>query len=48
MLQGWFIFIVSLGYILSLFALAYYGDTRADTGHSINKNPYIYALSMAV
>ncbi len=31
-----------------LFAIAYYGDKRADAGRSIIANPYIYALSLAV
>ena len=39
---------VSLCYIGLLFAVAYYGDKRADSGRSIINNPYIYALSMAV
>ena len=39
---------VSLCYIGVLFAIAYYGDKRADIGKSIISNPYIYALSLAV
>ena len=39
---------VSLCYIGLLFAMAYYGDKRADIGRSIISNPYIYALSLAV
>jgi Na+/proline symporter/signal transduction histidine kinase len=39
---------VSLCYIGVLFAIAYYGDKRADIGRSIISNPYIYALSLAV
>jgi Na+/proline symporter/nitrogen-specific signal transduction histidine kinase len=31
-----------------LFAIAYWGDKRADQGRSIIANPYIYALSLAV
>ena len=38
----------STGYIGLLFAIAYYGDKRADMGRSIISNPYIYALSLAV
>jgi len=38
----------SFAYIGLLFAIAYYGDKRADTGASIISNPYIYALSLAV
>lgn len=48
MLAGWVIFLVSLGYILLLFALAYYGDKKAGAGKSLSNNPYIYALSLAV
>jgi Na+/proline symporter/nitrogen-specific signal transduction histidine kinase len=39
---------VSLCYIGMLFAVAYYGDKRADSGRSIINSPYVYALSMAV
>ena len=38
----------SLLYLLLLFALAYWGDKRADQGRSIIANPTIYALSMGV
>ena len=48
MLQGWVIVIVSFAYLGVLFAIAYYGDKRADAGRSIIANPYIYALSLAV
>ncbi len=42
------ILIFSFGYIGLLFAIAYYGDKRADEGKSIISNPYVYALSLAV
>ncbi len=42
------IIFVSICYIGILFAVAYYGDHRADAGRSIINNPYVYALSMAV
>jgi Na+/proline symporter/nitrogen-specific signal transduction histidine kinase len=48
MLQGWFIVVVSFAYLGVLFAIAWYGDRRADTGRSIIANPTIYALSLAV
>ncbi|HEY5999900.1 MAG TPA: ATP-binding protein [bacterium] len=48
MLQHWFILLVSFGYLGLLFAVAYYGDKRADTGRSIISNPYIYTFSIAV
>lgn len=48
MLQGWVIVLVSFAYLGVLFAIAYYGDRRADVGRSIIANPYIYAFSLAV
>jgi len=48
MLPGWLIVVTSFGYLSLLFAIAYYGDRRADTGRSVIANPYIYALSIAV
>ncbi len=48
MLQGWVIISVSFAYLGVLFAIAYYGDKRADAGRSVIANPTIYALSLAV
>jgi Na+/proline symporter/signal transduction histidine kinase len=48
MLQPWVILLVSFLYLGILFAIAWYGDKRADAGRSIIANPYIYALSLAV
>ncbi len=48
MLQGWVIVSVSFAYLGVLFAIARYGDKRADAGRSIIANPTIYALSLAV
>jgi Na+/proline symporter len=48
MLEPWVILLVALSYLCLLFAIAYYGDKRADEGRSIIANPYIYALSIAV
>ena len=48
MLKTETILLVSFGYIGLLFAIAYWGDKRADAGRSIISNPYIYALSLAV
>src|SRR5690606_28475358 len=39
---------VSFAYLGLLFAIAYYGDKRADAGRSIIAHPTIYALSLAV
>jgi len=48
MLQGWVIASVSFAYLGVLFAIAYFGDKRADEGRSVIANPTIYALSLAV
>ena len=48
MLQGGLILAASFVYLGLLFAVAYYGDRRADAGRSIISNPYFYALSLAV
>ena len=48
MLTGPTIVLASFAYVGLLFAIAYYGDQRADAGRSIIANPYIYALSLAV
>ncbi|MDD2991671.1 MAG: sensor histidine kinase [Zoogloea sp.] len=39
---------ISFLYLALLFAVAYFGDKRADAGRSIIANPTIYALSLAV
>lgn len=48
MLTGALIVVLSFAYVGLLFAIAYYGDKRADAGRSIIANPYIYTLSLAV
>src|SRR5512145_3141634 len=48
MLQPWVILVVSFGYLGLLFAIATYGDRRAEAGRSIIANPWIYSLSLAV
>jgi Na+/proline symporter/nitrogen-specific signal transduction histidine kinase len=48
MLHGGVILLTSFAYLGILFAIAYWGDKRADAGRSIIANPYTYALSMAV
>ena len=48
MLPGWLIVGVSFSYLLLLFAVAYFGDRRADQGRSIIANPWVYSLSLAV
>ena len=48
MLTAPVVVVASFVYVGMLFAIAYYGDKRADAGRSIIANPYIYALSLAV
>ena len=48
MLTAPVIVIASFAYLGLLFAIASWGDRRADQGRSIIANPYIYALSLAV
>lgn len=48
MLQTWLIVAVSAGYLGLLFAVAFYGDRRADSGRSIINNATVYALSFGV
>ncbi|MCW5752354.1 MAG: histidine kinase [Alphaproteobacteria bacterium] len=48
MLLEWTVIGVSFAYLCLLFAIAYYGDKRADQGRSLINNPYVYALSIAV
>ncbi len=45
MLKKEAILFFSYGYMLLLFAIAFYGHKRAESGRSIISNPYIYALS---
>src|SRR5918992_4255175 len=43
-----FILVVSFAYLALLFAIAYYGDRRAESGRSIVARPSVYALSLPV
>jgi len=47
-LSGPIIVSVAFLYLGLLFAIAYWGDKRADAGRSVIANPWIYALSIAV
>jgi len=47
-LQTWTVALISFCYLGILFAIAYYGDRRADKKRSLIDNPYIYTLSIAV
>ncbi len=42
------VILISLAYLLLLFAIAYWADRRTSKGKSLVTNPYIYALSLAV
>ncbi len=48
MQAGWLVVLVSIAYLGVLFAIAHYGDRRADAGRSIISRPSVYALSLAV
>ena len=48
MLSEQLVVLAGLGYLLFLFAIAYYGDWRRSHGKSLIANPYIYTLSLAV
>ncbi len=47
LLSGWFIALLATGYLALLFAVARFGDARADAGKSII-SANVYALSLAV
>ncbi len=42
------LFFIVLGYLMLLFAAAYYAEKKEKTGRSVVNNPYIYSLSLAV
>ena len=44
MLNGWVLLLVSSAYLGVLFAVAYFGDRRAEQGRSIINSPYVYTL----
>ncbi len=48
MLNPWLVIPVALAYLFLLFALAWWGDKRADQGKSLISWPGVYALSIAV
>lgn len=48
MLPAALVVLASLAYLGLLFALAWWGDRRAERGRSLIANPYVYALSLAV
>ena len=48
MLAPWFVSVVALGYLGLLFAIAFYGDRRAEQGRGGARESVIYALSLAI
>jgi len=46
--SGSVIIAIALGYLALLFAIAYYGDSRADARRSVIATPHVYTLSIAV
>src|SRR5512147_3186924 len=42
------LFLVLLGYLMLLFALAHFAEQKEKSGRSIINNPYVFSLSMAV
>jgi hypothetical protein len=48
MFKGWELFLLILGYLSLLFAIAYLAERREKAGMSIVSNPYVYSLSLAV
>ncbi len=48
MLNSWVLLLVSSAYLGVLFAVAYFGDRRAEQGRSIINSPYVYTLSISV
>ncbi len=42
------LFLIVVGYLMLLFAVAYYAERKEKSGKSIVNNPYIYSLSLAV
>jgi len=47
-MSAWIVLIVSFTYLASLFGVAYWADRMQSKGKSLIKNPYVYALSLAV
>src|SRR5512147_2341617 len=42
------LFLVLLGYLMLLFALAHFAEQKEKSGRSLVNNPYVYSLSLAV
>ena len=48
MLPSWLLFLISSGYVGILFAIAYWGDRRAERDPSARAKPWTYSLALAV
>lgn len=48
MISAWHLVVISLLYILSLFAVAWYGDRQAQRNKPLHNNGVVYSLSIAV
>lgn len=48
MLDGWFVILISLGYVSLLFAIAYYGDNHAQELLASRARPWVYSLSLTI
>ncbi|MCG5241200.1 hybrid sensor histidine kinase/response regulator [Azospirillum doebereinerae] len=46
-MESWFVLVASLAYLISLFAIAWYGDRTAGSGGD-RRTPLLYALSFGV
>ncbi|MEM6793000.1 MAG: sensor histidine kinase [Acidobacteriota bacterium] len=47
-MSPWLLLLTAACYLATLFAIAWWGDRRAERGQSLIANPWVYALSMAV
>ncbi|MFI4891450.1 MAG: NahK/ErcS family hybrid sensor histidine kinase/response regulator [Steroidobacterales bacterium] len=48
MLSGWLLFVLAVGYLGFLFAIAFYGDRRSIYPNHKRLRPYIYGLALGV
>lgn len=48
MLSSWLLFLISAGYVGLLFAIAYWGDRRAERDPVSRPKPWTYSLALAV
>ena len=48
MFERWELLLITAGYLLLLFVIAYFAEMREKKGKSIVANPYVYSLSLAV